>query len=94
MAELQQSYLEYQGQVTGQPGLPVGDPPTNLHWFSDELSKIVARVEVVLAPSNLEKAFGAPGVSGDEVAIRSTAADLCTIYSDLISWGLRVGAPT
>jgi hypothetical protein len=90
LADLQPSYLEYQGQVAGQPGLPVGDPPTNLHWFSDELSKIVARVEVVLAPSNLEKAFGAPGMSGDEVAIRSAAADLCTIYSDLITWGLRV----
>jgi hypothetical protein len=90
LAALEPQFLDYQTQVTREPPMAVGDPPTNLHWFTDQIATIAARVTEVLEPHSLEEAFGPPGVAGDEPAIRAKAAALCAIYADLLSWGARV----
>jgi hypothetical protein len=88
--ECQPRYLEYQSQTTSPTGESVVDPGANARALTDELSASVAQVDQVFNPTVLERAFGAPGEPGNEAAIRSAAASICSIYAEMISWGIRV----
>jgi hypothetical protein len=91
LAEHRAQYADYQAQTVHLTGeRPSTDPAAHLRAFSDEITKTVGNVTNLLSPQTLENAFGAPGVPGNEAAIREVASGLVDVYSKMIAWGERV----
>lgn len=83
-------YAQYQSQVADPSGDHIGDPTGTIKTLTTEISGVVSSAMKVLSAESLERAFGAPGTSGDEAAIRDVALQLATAYGELISWGIKV----
>ena len=90
LATHQSAYSEYQSQVVRPDPTPIPDPSAYIHTLTDEITRAVHGVDTLLSPSVTERAFGLPGQSGDEAAIRELAAGLADIYAEMISWGMKV----
>ncbi|MGA7833713.1 MAG: hypothetical protein WCA31_00725 [Acidimicrobiales bacterium] len=74
---------EYDKYVSGDvvpTGVTVSDPIRDATARCDAAKDVVAQVDHFFEPKLLEKAFGPPGVAGDEATIRSAAGGIVGVY--------------
>lgn len=81
---------EYMSGKVVPTGITVSDPIQDAKARCDAVKDIVAKVDVFFAPHLLEKAFGPPGVAGDEATIRTVAEGVVGVYRSCLEWGEQI----
>lgn len=87
LASLRADYRDFLDERLESGGDAVGDPVNDLVQRMAVSRAIIGRVDRILAPSAIAKAFGAPGQPGNDEEARRLARSIVTVFSTMLQWG-------
>jgi hypothetical protein len=90
--QVEDKYRDHQLRYAEPTGESVPDD-SFFEWASarmDEITQTIAAIEPLFSPEVQERAFGAPGISGEPTAIRHLAGRWNALYRRLLDWAARM----
>lgn len=89
---LESQFLDFELEYADRTGerVPDAEAPQYMSFASRDAVAIVNTLMRMFKPHVQEKAFGAPGMSGDAARIKRTAERWTSVYKNMMEWSAKI----